>query len=151
MKKSFKIIACCLVLCLMLVGCGSKKKDSKKDNGETNKNTNTNGEEIILKLASNPSTGYTWTYEITGDDAIAMSYSYEDNCAEGMVGCSGNEVYVVKATAPGFVTLSFKYSRPWEENQDVSELTAIYELVIDENLSITETHSGTYFEPYFEQ
>ncbi len=142
--KNVKILFSVLLVCiLVLTGCG--KKDNKKENNKNNNNSQTAGDAIDIKLDANSSTGYEWTYELTGDDAIVLANRYEeDKDCEGLDGCGGYEIFTVTATHPGHINLKLIYSRPWEENGD--KLEANYDITIDGKLNITETHTGSYFE-----
>ena len=94
MKKTKILLSVILVCILVLTGCG--KKDKKKDNPPDNPNNNAvSGDKLDIKLDSNPTTGYNWTYEITGDDAISLSSKFEEgkDC-EGRDGC-GDMNYIL--------------------------------------------------------
>lgn len=139
MKKA-KLFSILLVCLLVLVGC-SKKDDKKENKKEEQKKL---GESFEIKLDSNSSTGYNWTYDVVGDDAVVLSYKYEDGeGCEDRVGCGGYEIYTVTASSKGKVNIKFTYARP---NDDTDSLEANYEVTVDKDLKIKETHSGSYFE-----
>ena len=98
---------------------------------------------LIIELDSNPTTGYDWTYEISDKNIIKLSESYKSECDGEMVGCGGVKIYKVKALKSGTLTINFKYERPWEKDENI--IMATYEIKIDKNLKITQTHSGNYF------
>ena len=141
MKKTKILFSILLVCTLVLVGCSKKDKKENKENDKPAKT----GESFNIELESNPSTGYVWTYEVDGDDAIALANRYEEgkDC-EDLDGCPGKEIYTVTATAEGNVTFKLIYARP--DSGDPYSLEAIYEIKVDKNLKISETHSGSYFE-----
>ena len=143
MKKA-KLLLSVLLVAFVLVGCG--KKDKKKDNSNNNNNNKVEvGDTLDSELVSNPSTGYEWSYEVTGDDAIVLSNRYEeDKDCNGADGCSGKEIYTVSSVAKGIVTIKFTYARP--NSGDPYNLVAEYAINIDDKLKISETHAGTYFE-----
>lgn len=143
MKKAKLLFSILLVCTLVLVGCG--KKDKKEDKKKEKPVPATAGESLDIKLESNSSTGYSWTYELEGDDVVVLTSKYEEgeNC-EGRVGCPGYEIFTVTATAPGHVKFNLTYS--FVDKADSNNLTANYDITIDKNLKITETHSGSYFE-----
>ena len=142
MKKIRILFSILLVCTLVLVGCG--KKDKKEDK-KKNDTPTVNGESIDIKLESNPSTGYSWTYELEGDDVVVLTSKYEEgeNC-EDLDGCPGYEIYTVTATAPGHVNFKLVYS--FAESDDPNALEADYDITIDKDLKITETHTGSYFD-----
>ena len=142
MKKT-KLILGVLLVALLVVGCG--KKDKKKDNPDNPNNTVVAGDKLDIKLDANPSTGYEWTYEVAGDDVIVLESRFEeDKDCKGLDGCGGKEIYTVSSVAAGNVKIKFIYARP--ESGDPYNLVAEYDITINDDLVISETHSGTYFE-----
>lgn len=94
-----------------------------------------------IELDSNPSTGYDWHYEIT-NNIIDFERNYDDsNCKEGILGCGGKTIYTLTPLKKGTTTVEFKYCRGYQEPC----IKAIYEITIDKDLNITETHKGSYF------
>jgi len=76
------------------------------------------GQELIISLESNPSTGYGWQVaEI--DETILKPVGEPDYFPAGqtgqpVVGAGGKEVLRFSAEAPGTTELSLVYVRPWE-------------------------------------
>lgn len=94
-----------------------------------------------IELDSNPSTGYDWHYEMT-NNIINLEKEYDDsNCKEGILGCGGKTIYTLTPLKKGKTTIEFKYCRQYHEPC----IKAIYEINIDKELNITETHKGSYF------
>jgi inhibitor of cysteine peptidase len=88
---------------------------TEADNGKT---VNLNvGETLVVRLASNPSTGYTWEtkdldtqmLEQVGEAAFESPDTPPD-----LVGAGGILVRTFKALEPGTTTLTLVYHRPWE-------------------------------------
>ena len=77
MKKAKLLFSILLVCTLVLVGCG--KKDKKEDKKKEKPAPATAGESLDIKLESNSSTGYSWTYELEGDDETII---YKGNSVE---------------------------------------------------------------------
>ena len=129
MKKKNKMIIIIALVCLILIGCQKNK--------ETNKH-------LKISLYSNPSTGYRWTYNIDKQDIIDISKKYDNsNCSPKAEGCGGKEIYTIKGLKPGKVTLTLIYS--FIEKDKYPSKTATYEITVNDDLSITETHDGSYF------
>lgn len=132
-KKMGLGIICGVLLLGIVTGCGDKKKEDKE------------GDSFKISLYSNSSTGYSWSYTVSNEGIIDISESYDDsNCPPENEGCGGQQVYKVKALKPGKTTISLKYSFVEPDERDYE--TAIYEITVNDDLSITETHSGTYFD-----
>ena len=145
MKKAKILFSILLVCTIVLTGCG-KKDNKNKENNNNNNNSNEAelvGDSLDIKLETNSSTGYSWTYDLAGDDIVILSNTYEEgkNC-EGLDGCAGYEIYTVTALKPGNITLTLTYANI--NNEILYENK--YDITIDKDLKIQETHSGSYFE-----
>ena len=74
------------------------------------------GQELIMRLESNPTTGYSWTavaVEAPVLTPIDTTYA-ADPVPAGVVGGGGTEVLRFTATAAGTQALTLRYARPWE-------------------------------------
>ena len=116
MKLQKTLLAALLAALILSAGCASKETIlSKADNG---KQVSIHpGEELVVTLASNPTTGYTW--EASNLDAAVLQQIGDakftsDNTAR--VGSGGSLTLVFKALEPGATSLVLVYHRPWEAN-----------------------------------
>ncbi|HKD83790.1 MAG TPA: protease inhibitor I42 family protein [Terriglobales bacterium] len=77
----------------------------------------TSGEELVVKLASNRSTGYGWT--VSGDPAPLklekMSY-HKSTKSSQITGAPGVQIFQFSAATAGIATLNLVYRRSWEYN-----------------------------------
>ena len=72
------------------------------------------GDKITVKLCSNPTTGFQWGYEMSGDNAIKEEdHDFEEPNGD-VVGASGTEVWTFEGTAKGTIVVLMEYSQPWE-------------------------------------
>ncbi|MBU3667373.1 MAG: hypothetical protein FGM53_02405 [Rhodocyclaceae bacterium] len=72
---------------------------------------------LVVRLPTNPSTGYVWSYVLAGDDVLHLeSVSGEAPAPDGMVGVPGLEVWSFRAQGAGSAVLTYVYARPWEKN-----------------------------------
>jgi inhibitor of cysteine peptidase len=72
---------------------------------------------LIVKLNSNPSTGYSWT--VTGDPSPLklQKTSFRKNTNKsGIMGASGTATFQLSANSSGIATLTLVYRRSWEYN-----------------------------------
>ncbi len=77
----------------------------------------TTGSMLIVKLPSNPSTGYNWT--VAGDPAplkLQKSSFVRSKSKSGVVGSAGTAVFRLSASSAGMATLNLVYRRSWEYN-----------------------------------
>jgi inhibitor of cysteine peptidase len=76
------------------------------------------GDTIVIRLPSNPSTGYGWSYSISNPRLMRQEGAVlreGKTGAKGMVGTPLNEVWKLKARRAGSLTVTFAYARPWEK------------------------------------
>jgi inhibitor of cysteine peptidase len=73
------------------------------------------GEQIIIELASNPTTGYTWMPGGYPDPLVVtlMTSDFEPNPSTTF-GTGGHHRWTFRAVGPGSTTLKFNYGRTWE-------------------------------------
>lgn len=77
------------------------------------------GQELVVRLHSNPSTGYAWQLREGAATVLAPvgAATFEpDANAQGRVGAGGIETWRFRAIALGRDTLRFEYRRSWEKD-----------------------------------
>lgn len=73
------------------------------------------GESLVVTLASNVTTGYSWTLTGISDESVLQKTKNEYIAPKtNLVGAGGQEVWTFKALKKGTSTISMGYSRPWE-------------------------------------
>ena len=72
------------------------------------------GGSLIVRLASNPSTGYQWR-DSGGRCLQPVGRPQYEEPATASLGASGIQVFRYKAIHAGTVQLRFRYVRPWEQ------------------------------------
>ena len=72
------------------------------------------GDKIRVKLCSNPTTGFKWTYEISAESVLKEEdYDFEE--PEGDIpGVAGIDVWTFEAVEKGTTEVRMEYSQPWE-------------------------------------
>ena len=122
--RSLAVLA---VVAVMLGACGSKDDDATPaGTGASGEVVVTSsgpvslqvGQTLVVTLASNPSTGYSWAIStvpdaavITQDGEITYAASNPDVV---MPGSGGTETARFTAVAAGTTTVVLDYRRPWE-------------------------------------
>lgn len=89
---------------------------TKVDNGGTVNVTV--GQELEVRLAGNPTTGFSWARTGCEGGAVAAvgEGAYVQRPAQpGMVGVGGEFVFRFRAVKAGTTKLTFAYFRPWEK------------------------------------
>jgi len=75
------------------------------------------GQEFILSLSSNPTTGFSWSFRCDREDILSALGEPEykpERSAPGIVGSGGTETFRFRGVLPGTATLQFEYRRSWE-------------------------------------
>lgn len=82
--------------------------------------------ELNIRLDSNPTTGYQWTYEVSDEEILGCAAEeYTADPVEGPVSGSGgvwSARFAATGSKAGHVSLKLKYARPWEDGRAAKEL-----------------------------
>jgi inhibitor of cysteine peptidase len=71
-----------------------------------------NGQEFVISLTANPSTGYTW--DAGKNDKVKYLSSKQVNATNNAIGAPGTQELKFKAVATGTTTLELAYARQFE-------------------------------------
>jgi inhibitor of cysteine peptidase len=75
------------------------------------------GSTLVVKLPSNPSTGYNWTVVGEPSPLKLQKTSFRKGTTKGTsVGASGTAILQLSASSAGLATLTLVYRRSWEYN-----------------------------------
>ena len=94
-----------------------------RENFITEDLTTNSGDEITIKLCSNPSTGFQWSENPkipSLDVLIQESHGFQIQSEKGISlppGTPGVEIWTFHAESPGQSRVYFEYSRDWEEGE----------------------------------
>lgn len=73
------------------------------------------GDKIYVKLCSNASTGFQWSYVMSGDTALKQEDHDFEEPESNLVGAAGKETWTFEAIAHGNTIITMEYSQPWEK------------------------------------
>lgn len=85
---------------------------------------------LVVRLAENPSTGYSWNATVTSGLTIVSDAYEADPQSQGMVGAGGTHFWILSGTAAGEQKFSAVYMRPWE-NVTGSEETFVLNVLVE--------------------
>jgi inhibitor of cysteine peptidase len=88
------------------------------------------GQQLVVELPSNPTTGFMWVVAESGPLAQKGEAAYESPAKPGVVGAGGTETFTFTAEKSGTGTLKLEYRRPWEKDvaaEDVWSVTVTVE------------------------
>ena len=113
--KTLKLIG---ILCFVLIAIGAGVYlYSKFATGSTRVLRLNLGDEFIIMLSSNRTTGYQWQIDrpLDGNKIKQAGLAYVPQKTD-LAGSGGTEEWKFKARGTGKSKISFKYVRPWEKN-----------------------------------
>ncbi len=77
----------------------------------------TAGQEFLIAIPSNPTTGYSWTGKSSNGVVTVWGSAYQGPpaTAKQKMGTGGEQIFVCKANSPGTAQITFSYARPWQK------------------------------------
>ena len=91
---------------------------------------------VDLYLPSNPTTGYSWTYEIEDPSIVSLRDEYfSQSMGSDLVGAGGTHWFHISGEQPGITSVTFRYLRPWETDVPPAEQTT-YRLSVTDQLDV---------------
>ena len=115
MKKLIKLFAALPLL--MAISCSTPKQVLDLDSAPDSKQIEMkNGSTYLLKVKENPSTGYSWSTNVSDDCSVSVGSSYkQDDSPAEMVGVGGVRTFTLKANKAGKCTIVLLHSRGGSE------------------------------------
>lgn len=122
-----KFMAILALFCGFL--CGSvQAADAPKSYNNPDKSITVSAQEpeFTIRLASNPTTGYSWFIKRYPKTLLELKSHRFIPPTQQIVGAGGTEIWVFKAksdafTAPQIMKIKLIYARPWEVKEDSKE------------------------------
>jgi inhibitor of cysteine peptidase len=116
-----KILQSMIILCIALFAIKTEAQAIPTfAESQTNITISARQAEFILKLKSNPTTGYSWSIKDYSSAFLIPVKHYYQPSASQLVGAGGFEMWAFKLKRGAFekpqpLTISMMYSRPWEK------------------------------------
>jgi inhibitor of cysteine peptidase len=85
------------------------------------------GDELVLRLPENPTTGFRWQVEPSGESALlSLEDRFQPGGTSPVPGAGGHHIFRFAASRPGTVHLALAHRQAWEPGgDDASQLTLI--------------------------
>lgn len=142
MKKKLMLLSV-IAICICLVGCG-KKEETKENTKKSNTSVRVRS---TINISLRDIEGYDVDYDLDDESIVKITDRNSDEHNSKLnaknTRINTRAMYSVKALKEGTAKITFKLTNK-DDSNDVKE--AIYKVIVDKNLNITETHSGSYFE-----
>jgi predicted secreted protein len=124
MKRKLIFVLSLLVITIVSVSCVITSRDIHVDiscddftKNPTNMLNNFQmeiGDKIYVGLCSNRSTGFEWSYEMSGDTAVKEEDHDFEEPENSVPGAAGKETWTFEAIEKGTSVINLIYSQPWE-------------------------------------
>jgi inhibitor of cysteine peptidase len=124
MKYKIPVVLTAIVLVLTLASCFVTSRDIHVDitcddfaENPTSIRNDFNieiGDKIYIELCANPTTGFEWSYEMSGDTAVKEEDHDFEEPESDLPGAPGKETWTFEGTAEGTTVISMEYSQPWD-------------------------------------
>ena len=108
------LIASMVLALFFAVGCAKTVEVNEEMNGGSV--TLEQGQTLVLKLASNPTTGYDWEIVDLNAAILEKVGEVEYKSDSALTGSGGVNTYTFKAVGSGNMQLSLVYHRSWEKD-----------------------------------
>ena len=144
MRRWLAVVLGVLAVTLAATACGSDAAIDNTGGTTVSKDVNVGGsgpvalqlgQEMIVTLESNPTTGYDWLIDTAPDTAVVESIgepSYQPTpVASDIVGSGGNTSLRFSATGVGTTTVVLRYKRAWEDDTPDDRLVTLDITVTD--------------------
>jgi inhibitor of cysteine peptidase len=121
MKRLMTILVVAAVMSSLFTACGTAEPEVYSDSSQTI--SVKVGQEFIIALNENPTTGYSWQKEFDASFLELVGDKYEPSAEAkkpGIVGAGGTRNFQFKALKTGETKVTLVYKRPWEGG-DVGE------------------------------
>ena len=95
----------------------------------------------MIMLTGNPSTGYSWSWDIDEADVVdvgveyAIDWQFRREDEPMPPGMGGRYQFTLTGLNPGEASITFVYERPWEAEAPLYVL--VYRVCVDEELNVT--------------
>ncbi len=136
MKKLDLMVLTIACLLMLVTSCAHVQEPSLKQkrvfSGSETPFVMKVGDEFVLTLESNPSTGYLWRLAEKLDENIVKLAGSEYKAIDTntkRVGAGGNEVWTFRAEGKGKTTINLIYVRPWEKDAPPAKIAAVIIIV----------------------
>ena len=88
------------------------------------------GEEFFIALASNHTTGYTWTQSLGDGKILAYEGNVYQGPFNGLPGGGGQQIFIYHANRSGSTAVHFAYARPFEAGAAAAK-TLTFRVTVD--------------------
>ena len=134
MKKLVTLTA--LIVAITAVAIGAAPLQGQRTAPNTDEVSDYVPNVVDLYLPSNPTTGYSWTYEIEDPTIVSLRDEYfSQSMGSNLAGAGGTHWFHISGERPGITSVTFRYLRSWETDVPPAEQTT-YRLSVNDQLDV---------------
>ena len=104
-----------LAILVLAAGCGSSKEIKLRADDDGSKVEMKEGQELVISLESNPTTGYAWEVVGLEEGALEQVGESEFKAESDRVGAGGVQTFCFKVAEAGEMELKLLHHRSWEK------------------------------------
>ena len=97
-------------------------------------------QKAVIELGGNPTTGYTWNYQIEDDAVIKVDEEIRYLGKNNIDGAPSKFTYTIHSLQAGSTRITFEYKRPWE--QTPADKVVVYEVKVGQKGEIEVREAG---------
>ena len=114
-----------LIVCSMMISAA--KSEAIYSENKTNITVTAQQPEFVLKLKSNPTTGYSWFLQEYNANLITPVKHFFQPPTNGLIGAGGVEFWIFRVLPAAFaipqqMTIRMRYARPWEKDKSAMQI-----------------------------
>jgi predicted secreted protein len=120
------------VFAALFISCVTKPVPAPESGPETAPQLPAKPPELVIELAGNITTGYSWSYTAAPAGIVrekAAGEYVEGATTRNRAGAGGSFTFVFEPIKAGTTTLRFVYARPWESRPPSA--SAVYVVTVD--------------------
>lgn len=121
MSKKVVLVLIVLVLSSLIFGGYLVIKGKNSMDGDYDYKVK-KGEQFIINLDENLTTGYSWNYKIKDEDIVKLVKDQYLEPSNKLVGASGTHKFIFIGEKKGETTITYKYFRIWEGEESSIEV-----------------------------
>lgn len=126
-KRPVMLVLCVFALALLLSGCAAGPAADAPPPVRLDLAASGDfatlepGQELVIRLESNPSTGYDWQVVKYSKELLSLEEDEYIPPENARIGQGGTKHFAFKALKPGSTVLELAYYRPWEGTEDAAD------------------------------
>jgi len=125
LETRWNVIVISLAVLILAIGCSSSKEIELDVSANGSQIEIEQGQTLVITLAGNPTTGYTWEMVEQEGQILQQVGETEFQAESDLIGAPGVQILRFEAVDAGQMTLELVYHQPWEEDVEPAETFSV--------------------------